>query len=210
MHKITANIFGIKRHRLNIDGDGIVTLVAFYGCPINCRYCLNNECHDYPPKANKNITPEQLLSHVSIDNLYFIATGGGITFGGGEPLLNYQFIKKFKEIANPLWKINIETSLNIPLNNLKELLPIVDSWIIDIKDLNHEIYQSYTGNDIVNVEQNLQYLSEQSYQDRCLIRLPIIPNYNNEQNILKSKEKLGLLGYSKFDEFSYVIKKPID
>lgn len=38
-------IFGISRHRMGIDGNGVTTLVAFMGCPLKCRYCLNDQCH---------------------------------------------------------------------------------------------------------------------------------------------------------------------
>lgn len=42
---IQRPIFGIYRHRMGIDGKGITTLVAFMGCPLKCKYCLNDECH---------------------------------------------------------------------------------------------------------------------------------------------------------------------
>lgn len=43
---ITGKFFGIERHRIRRDGDGVTTLVAFMGCPLHCRYCLNDRCHD--------------------------------------------------------------------------------------------------------------------------------------------------------------------
>ena len=84
----TSYLIGVSRHRIGVDGEeGVTTLVAFHGCPLRCQYCLN-------PKALssngvwKRYTPEELYNHVKQDDLYFRATGGGVTFGGGEPLIS--------------------------------------------------------------------------------------------------------------------------
>ena len=80
-------LIGLSRHRIGVDGAGVTTLVAFHGCPLRCKYCLN-------PKALslngvwKRYIPEELYNHVKQDDLYFCATGGGVTFGGGEPLIS--------------------------------------------------------------------------------------------------------------------------
>lgn len=54
---IVAPVLGIDRHRIDSDGDGITTLVAFYGCPLECKYCLNPDCH----KAECTYTSPQQL-----------------------------------------------------------------------------------------------------------------------------------------------------
>ena len=77
--------------------------------------------------------------------LYFLATGGGITFGGGEPCLYSDFIKEFKTCCGEEWNITLETSLNVPFANLKNIFPVVNNYIVDIKDINNEIYKKYTG-----------------------------------------------------------------
>lgn len=79
-------------------------------------------------------TPKQLYDETKIDDMYFRATCGGITFGGGEPCLQYKFIKEFKDVCAPEWKINIETALNVPKIHIQALIPIVNQWIVDIKD----------------------------------------------------------------------------
>lgn len=86
----TYPLIAICRHRIGIDGDGVTTLVGGAGCPLSCRWCLNkNELKNAVPEW---VTAEELLSRVKQDDLYFRATGGGITFGGGEPLLYPSFI----------------------------------------------------------------------------------------------------------------------
>ena len=77
---------GVSRHRIGVDGIGVTTLAAFHGCPLRCRYCLNPACLGSADRLYR-YTPESLFEKVRIDNLYFLATGGGICFGGGEPLL---------------------------------------------------------------------------------------------------------------------------
>ena len=99
MTLINAKIFGLSRHRLTTDGEGVTTLVAFSGCPLRCKYCLNKASWDM---ANgRDYTPETLFEEVKIDQLYFLATHGGVTFGGGEPLLQVEFIKAFRELCGP-------------------------------------------------------------------------------------------------------------
>lgn len=77
---------GVSRHRMATDGNGVTTLAAFHGCRLGCSYCLNPQCRadDSPCLWH---SPETLYEEVRADELYFLATGGGITFGGGEPLL---------------------------------------------------------------------------------------------------------------------------
>lgn len=90
-----ARIIGISRHRLSTDGDGVTTLVAFHGCPLRCRYCLNPQSLSDGERF-RFYTPEELYAETRIDELYFIATNGGVTFGGGEPSLHTHFISEFR------------------------------------------------------------------------------------------------------------------
>ena len=96
MKNETFPLMGFARHRLGIDGEGVTTLVAAWGCPLQCRFCLNPQCRDKNTPI-KQITPEELFNMAKIDDLYFRATGGGITFGGGEPLLHAEFIRAFRK-----------------------------------------------------------------------------------------------------------------
>ena len=108
-----ARIIGIARHRLSTDGDAVTTLVAFHGCPLRCRYCLNSQSLGDGGRF-REYSPEQLYAETRIDELYFLATNGGVTFGGGEPCLRPQCIREFRELCGPAWQLNLETSLNVP------------------------------------------------------------------------------------------------
>ena len=200
----TAKIFGISRHRLTTDGEGVTTLVAFNGCPLRCRYCLNKTSWELD--KGRDYTPEILFEEVKIDQLYFLATHGGVTFGGGEPLLQVEFIKAFRELCGPQWQIMAETSLNVPFENVQTIDPILDGYIIDIKDMNPEIYQAYTGKDNSVVLTNLEWLLKSGDSNRIMVRVPHIPEFNTDEDVAKSIKCLKAMGVKNIDEFNYIIR----
>lgn len=205
-------IIGIDRHRFLTDGEGVTTLVAFQGCPLDCKYCLNPQCKSY---VKEYLNSKQLYDRVKIDDIYFLTTKGGITFGGGEPLLRSDFISEFREICGNKWSICVETSLNVGLIHVEKLLDIVDYWIIDIKDWNNAIYRNYTGKDNHLVKTNLMYLLEHGKAERIMVRVPDIPNFNTNEDIAKTVEELKTIGIINIDRFTYVedsfsIRKEVD
>lgn len=206
MSEIKASFLGINRHRLGIDGHGVVTLAAFMGCPLKCEYCLNDLCHDTSGKYT-TLTPQQLVDRVMVDNLYFLATDGGVTFGGGEPLLNSRFIEEFCKLCDPHWAITLETSLNVPLEHLQRVYPYVKNYFIDIKDMNRDIYEKYTRLSQDNMLTNLEWLMAQpDAADKVTVRLPHIPDYNTQADVDHSRQVLASMGVKNFDEFNYVIR----
>ena len=203
--EITAPFIAINRHRLTTDGEGVTTLVGFHGCPLHCQYCLNAQCLQADGVWCR-LTPGELYSEVEIDDLYFIATGGGICFGGGEPLLRSDFIKAFAEIMNPEWKLTIETSLNVPLENVKAIASLVQMWYVDIKDMNPDIYKAYGCKENKQVISNLQWLAANGYADEVIIRLPLIPEYNTDEDRQRSQQQLEKMGFTNFDKFNYIVR----
>lgn len=203
--EITAPLIAINRHRLTTDGEGVTTLVGFHGCPLHCQYCLNAQCLQADGVWCR-LTPGELYSEVEIDDLYFVATGGGICFGGGEPLLRSDFIKAFAEIMNPEWKLTIETSLNVPLENVKAIASLVQMWYVDIKDMNPDIYKAYGCKENKQVISNLQWLAANGYADKVIIRLPLIPEYNTDEDRQRSQQQLENMGFRNFDKFNYIVR----
>ena len=203
--EIIAPFIAINRHRLTTDGEGVTTLVGFHGCPLHCQYCLNTQCLQADGVWCR-LTPGELYSEVEIDDLYFVATGGGICFGGGEPLLRSDFIKAFAEIMNPEWKLTIETSLNVPLENVKAIASLVQMWYVDIKDMNPDIYKAYGCKENKQVVSNLQWLAANGYADKVIIRLPLIPEYNTDEDRQRSQQQLEEMGFTNFDKFNYIVR----
>ena len=199
-----AKIFGISRHRLTTDGEGVTTLVAFSGCPLRCKYCLNKTSWDF--SKGRDYTPETLYEEVKIDQLYFLATHGGITFGGGEPLLQVAFIKAFRELCGSQWQILAETSLNVPFENVETLDAVLDGYIVDIKDMNPEIYKAYTKKDNTLAISNLQWILQHGDPKRVMVRVPHIPEFNTDEDVEFSKVQLVAMGVKNIEEFNYIIR----
>lgn len=186
------------------DGEGVTTLVAFHGCPLDCAFCLNPICK----RADgvwRTVTPEELLDEVMVDNLYFQATGGGICFGGGEPCLYAEFISEFASLMPREWNITIETSLNVDRSAIEKIFPKVNGWIVDVKDMNADIYKQYTGKENKRVKENLEWLiANAGTNPDILIRLPLIAGYNTKADVAQSKLQLEKMGFTRFDEFEYI------
>ena len=93
-----GDIMSVSRLRMATDGQGVSTLVAFFDCPLECKYCINNSCHDtnnvFSSAPRAVYKPKELLEVLKKDEIYYLMTGGGVVFGGGEPLLQSA---RFKE-----------------------------------------------------------------------------------------------------------------
>lgn len=209
MKTLAHEIIGITRHRLQTDGEGVSTLVAFHGCPLCCRYCLNPQALDNG-KRWKRYNSQMLYEEVKVDALYFLATRGGVTFGGGEPCVRSEFIKQFREICRNEWLLTVETSLNVDESHVERLLPVIDRFIVDIKDMNPDIYKHYTGKDNELVLRNLQLLVERGRAGDVLVRVPLIPGYNTDSAREKSCRQLEMMGIKHLDLFIYEINKHHD
>ena len=202
MSEIKYPLLAVSRLRMEIDGEGVTTLIAGAGCPLSCKYCINKELLKKSPTL---ITAQELYDKVKCDDLYFQATGGGVTFGGGESLLHAEFIREFRTLCQDRWRIYAETCLNVPSENVLIAASCVDGFIVDIKDMNPEIYRSYTGKDNAQVIENLKLLVSLVGQERILVRAPLIPRYNTPNDQENSIAALKALGLTHFDVFSYRI-----
>ena len=205
--KISLPVFSIERHRLTTDGKGVTTLVGAYGCPLQCKYCINP--HAWNPDTLTHctlLTPDELYEKVKIDHLYFLASGGGVTFGGGESLLHSSFIQAFRAVCPKEWLISVETSLNVPVEQLDKAIGVVDDYIVDIKDMNPIIYEAYTSMSMNQVKRNLCELIKKVPVEHIKIRVPQIPSYNNSTDITSSEQILRDMGFTQIEVFPYIIR----
>ena len=201
-----APFIAISRHRIQTDGEGVTTLCGFYGCPLRCKYCLNPQ--SFRDNTKKLLhTPESLYNAVKLDDIYFQATNGGITFGGGEPLLYPDFLKEFRALCGDKWTLCAETSLNVESSAVEIASNVIDHFFVDIKDMNGEIYESYTGKSNERVIENLKLLLSKTSPERITIRIPLIKDFNTDSDREKSVEELKKMGFTKFDIFNYIIKR---
>lgn len=196
--------FAISRHRLVVDGAGVTTLVCFHGCPLRCKYCINQQCWN-ADGIWRTMDEAELLAETMVDDLYFKATGGGICFGGGEPLLRSAFIAAFCRQCPQEWCINLETSLHVPLHHLEQVASWVHHYFVDVKDMDADVYQRYTGADNQQVQENLRWLAQQHKQSQVTIRLPLIKGYNTESHRDSSQQQLEEMGFHDIERFDYII-----
>ncbi|MBP3799811.1 MAG: 4Fe-4S cluster-binding domain-containing protein, partial [Bacilli bacterium] len=112
-----------------VDGPGIRTVVFFNSCLLRCKYCHNPETWKM---GNKNMTVEELVGKVLRNKPYF-KNNGGVTFSGGEPLLQDEFLLECcKRLKEENIHIAIDTAGYTP-NNVDEILKYVDLVLLDIK-----------------------------------------------------------------------------
>lgn len=191
--KDLPRIKGVSRLRIESDGPGIRTLVPISGCNLNCAWCINNELRS--PLEGDLYSPKDLLEVVKLDDIYFRVSGGGITFGGGEPLLHSEFIRRFCEICPAEWSIAVESSLYVPEDAVERLIGVVDGWIIDIKETDMDRYEKYTGakNDVVF--SNLTLLWERVDPESVVIRIPMIKGLNTPEDVAKSESTCREIGF---------------
>ena len=214
--KVIAPIFGISRLRMGTDGSGVTTLVTFMGCPLKCRYCLNEKCHEPIFKSESNtprdgillLSPQTLYNRIKIDNIYFCATGGGVCFGGGEPALQWKFIKAFRAICGDKWKITIETCLHYPEDIIRELSAVVDYWIIDVKSLDPEIFEKYTEVPSIHLSRSLEVLRNIVDSEKVTIKIPLIPKFNSENDVKQSFIRMKDNGFRNIKRVKY-IRRPL-
>ncbi|MBP5536300.1 MAG: radical SAM protein [Bacteroidales bacterium] len=204
MHSIMEAVpfIGIDRHRIGSDGVGVTTLAAFHGCGLRCRYCLNSRCLESSEDLPR-YTPQQLYDHVGVDNLYFIATGGGVCFGGGEPLLHADFITEFKRLCGKSWNLTAETALQVPRTAVEAVAEVVGDFIVDIKESDPEAYRSYTGGDANRAWDNLELLLSLVGTEHVTVRVPLIPQYNDAAATDRTAARLAVMGVSRIDRFTY-------
>ena len=199
---IQAPVIAVARHRIQTDGQGVTTLVCFHGCPLRCHWCLNPFSFN-PDTKYTPMTPEMLYQQVKKDELYFLATNGGVTFGGGEPLLYADFLKEFRQNCGKSWHLCAETSLAVPWEQVEKAAQCIDTFYIDIKDINPAIYNRYTGKDNELVLSNLKKLTAMLSPENIIVRVPLIPGFNTKKDRQNSHHLLKSLGITQFDFFTY-------
>lgn len=197
-------LLNISRHRMGIDGRGVTTLVAGASCPLHCRWCINKDILE--KKEAEPVSAEELYERVRGDDLYYRATGGGITFGGGESLLQAAFFAHFRELCGSEWRLCAETALAVPEALVELAETSIDEFIVDCKDMDPDIYHAYTGGEQKLMEENLKFLLKKAGPERVVVRVPLIPEYNTEEAQQNSAKKLKELGVTRLDLFSYVRK----
>jgi len=193
-----------------VDGPGLRFVIFAQGCPLRCLYCHNPDTWD-TGKAAIQITAPELL-HEVLKYKTYIRRRGGVTFSGGEPLLQAKFVGEFFRLCK---ENGIHTALDTAgclLNeDVKKMLEYTDLVLLDIKTTNTSLHKKITG---ISHEKPIQFLNYlQEINKAVWIRHVIVPTLTNNEADLKNLaqmlkkysvvQKVELLPYHNYGVFKY-------
>ena len=164
-----------------VDGPGIRTVVFFSGCRLRCLFCHNPEMFQ---RKENNMDVDTLVKKILRSKPYFKRNHGGVTFSGGEPLLQVDFLL---EVCKKLKAENIHIALDtagVGIGKYDEILSLVDLVILDIKHTNPLGYEKMTGKKMDEVKKFIEHLNK-SGKD-VWIRQVVVPGITDQEDYLDS------------------------
>ena len=193
-----GTIFSIEEFAIN-DGPGIRTTVFLKGCPLRCEWCHNPEGLSLHPQLMKKkdetvvsgteIESGELAEMLLRDEKIFRLNKGGVTFTGGEPLLQADFLCEVLGLLRPRIHCAIETSGYASEAMFRKVLGDVDFLLFDCKHTDDELHKRYTGVSNRPIMRNLQMLIESG--KNFVLRIPLIPCVNDTmENMLAVRNLL--------------------
>ncbi|MBR5322830.1 MAG: pyruvate formate lyase-activating protein [Clostridia bacterium] len=168
-----------------LDGPGVRFVVFTQGCNLRCSCCHNPDTWNYNDRTQ--FAPEEIVKRVKRYKEYF-GDEGGITFSGGEPLLQADFVYETFRLCH-LEGINtcLDTSGSVLNDSVVKLLGETDVVLLDVKYTSDDLYKKHVGCDMDRVLRFLDVLQERNI--KTIIRQVVIPTVNDyEENFLKLKE----------------------
>ncbi len=221
-------VFDLKRFAIH-DGPGIRTTVFLKGCPLRCRWCHNPEswregveaarleravaddgcCRVDRPQIGRVVGADDLLADLERDVLFYDESGGGVTFSGGEPLMQARFLEAMlRRCREHEIHTAIDTTLYADWTMIERIAPWVDLFLADLKHIDPTEHKRYTmvSNDLIL--RNLERLSQSG--SRMFIRMPVVPTVNDSPghiaaagrflSRLEAVERIDLLAYHRMGE----------
>ncbi len=191
-------VFDIKRFALH-DGPGIRTTVFFKGCGLTCWWCHNPESQKpdceivdrelkfdghsviEPETIGRWVTPEEVMKEVEPDRVFYEESGGGVTFSGGEPLLQPAFLADLLRACGRR-RIHraLDTCGNVSRAVLDSVADDVDLFLYDVKLMDDSLHRQYTGASNRIILDNLRHLVE--HRKNVVIRFPVVPGITDTED----------------------------
>lgn len=228
----TGYIFDVQKYAIH-DGPGIRTTVFLHGCTLECWWCHNPECWQ-PISENvcfeegnhtksfrfirtKNrvaqlLSSDAVMNEIIRDQVFYEQSGGGVTFSGGEPMLQIEFLFELLEACKQNGiHTAVDTCGNAPKKDFMRIYELVDLFLYDLKIIDEDTHRRYTGVSNGLILSNLVMLSEKG--DKVCLRIPLIPEITDtEENTnailefiapLKKIQHISLLPYNPLGEDKY-------
>jgi pyruvate formate lyase activating enzyme len=162
--------------------------------------------------VGKHYSVTELLNEIEKDSIFFEESGGGVTFSGGEPLLQFNFLMEVLKICRQKdIHTCVDTTGFIPKERIKKAAGLTDLFLFDLKQMNDALHKQYTGVGNRLILENLKMLDDLGKE--IWIRFPLIPGFNDEEsnifrmldylNRLQQKPAVQLLPYHKIGKHKY-------
>lgn len=199
-------IFNIRKYSVH-DGPGIRVTFFMKGCPLSCLWCHNPEGISPFPQTvvqtrkigqkefsqtediGKYYSVEEIIGILEQETVFIKQSGGGVTFSGGEPMLQHEFLlEALKACKSKGFNTSVDTSGYSSVENFKSIIPFTDLFLYDIKHLDEKKHAEFTGVSNRQILQNYRLLAGSC--NAIIIRIPVIPGYNDDPEHM---EKLRLL-----------------
>ena len=189
-------IFSIKKYSVH-DGPGIRVTFFMKGCPLSCPWCHNPEgISPFPQQiiqtrkvaqrefkqaeeAGKYYSIEDVLEILEKEKIFINQSGGGVTFSGGEPMLQPEFLLEILKVCKSMeYHTTVDTSGYSSAENFRSIIPFTDLFLFDIKHLDDERHKVLTGASNKDIFGN--YLLLLLSGRDVMVRIPVIPGYNDD------------------------------
>ncbi len=207
----TGIVFDIKEFAVH-DGPGIRTTVFLKGCPLRCSWCHNPEGQALRPQAMRSpagervvgtvYTPQALALRLNKQADILRANEGGITFCGGEPLMQPSFLLDLIDLLDGLHLL-LDTSGFASEPIFRRVASRCHLIHFDLKIMDAETHRRYTGQDNAPILRNLRAMSELGVP--YIIRVPLIPGVTDTDDNLRAIAQAvnGLDGLMRVDLLPY-------
>lgn len=165
-----------------VDGPGIRAVVFFQGCKLRCEFCHNPESWNL--NGGEEVDSSEISKKLIGLKPYFDKSGGGVTFSGGEPLLQKDFlIALLKDMKNAGIHTCLDTS-GVGCGDYDEILSLTDLVLYDVKAIESDKYKSLCKRDIKETENFQKALAK--YGVPVIVRQVVIPGYNDTDEYMLS------------------------
>ena len=168
-----------------------------------CEVCVRECCTNAKKTVGEDYTAEELLHEILKDKSFYDSSGGGVTFSGGEPLMQQPFLVEILKMCreNEIHTA-IETTGFADREKLLETAEFLDLVFYDVKHMDDETHRQITGVSNKVILENLAHLSK--VHDNITVRIPVIPGINDSgENISRTAALAAKLGISGLELLPY-------
>lgn len=190
-------VFDIRR-AVSKDGPGLRTCVFLKGCPLRCVWCHNPESQASEIEravttdevCGRMMSVEEVMAEVCRDTVFYSSSGGGVTFTGGEPMMQADFLFELASAARfEGIHVAVDTSGFASWVAFERMLPVTDLFLYDLKCIDPIRHKELTGVDNRLILENLLRLDNAGA--KTFLRCPLVPGLNDQDGDLMALKEFS-------------------